>query len=125
MRQVVSGYFAYYAVPTHIWHLIRSVSGLLTPLDGSGGELYLHCLEHGGIEDRLVITAIGLAAIEDLSEVEAILQEMGYRSLDVDNFGLTVMVVATVPGGFGIASGDGPTTISDVPTTTISIVSPE
>ena len=48
-----------------------------SPLDGLAGELGLHGFEHGGIEDRRVITAIGLAMVDDLSKVEAILQEMG------------------------------------------------
>jgi hypothetical protein len=44
------------------------------------GELGLDRFEGGAINDGLVLAGMGLAAIDHLAEVEAVLEEMGQRA---------------------------------------------
>jgi hypothetical protein len=44
------------------------------------GELGLDHIEGGAINDGLVLAGMGLAAIDHLAEVEAVLEEMGQRA---------------------------------------------
>src|SRR5712692_918820 len=47
------------------------------PVDGVGGEFFLHGLEQGAIEDRLMLPAMDLAAIDHLADVEPVLEQIG------------------------------------------------
>src|SRR5207244_3773184 len=46
------------------------------PVDGVGGEFLLHGLEQGAIEDRMVLPAMRLAAIDHLADVEPVLEQI-------------------------------------------------
>jgi hypothetical protein len=46
------------------------------PLDRLGGELCLHGREQGGVEDRLVIPPKPLAAIDHLTDVESVPEQI-------------------------------------------------
>src|ERR1700732_5343714 len=50
------------------------------PVDGVGGELGLHGLEQSPIEDRLLLPAMDLAAIDHLADVKPVLEEIGERT---------------------------------------------
>src|SRR6266852_7111979 len=47
------------------------------PVDGVGGEFFLHHLEQGAIEDRRMLPAMHLAAVDHLADVEPVLEQIG------------------------------------------------
>src|ERR1700758_3753119 len=49
------------------------------PINGVGGELCLHGLEHVVGQDRLMLAAIHLTPVMDLANVEPVLEQMGER----------------------------------------------
>jgi hypothetical protein len=49
-------------------------------LDGAIGELGLYRLEQVPIDDRCMLAFVGLAAIDDLADIEAVLEEVGERA---------------------------------------------
>ncbi len=46
----------------------------------TGGALRLHRLEQVAVENRLVLSAMGLAPIDHLSNVEPVFEQMGQRA---------------------------------------------
>jgi hypothetical protein len=46
------------------------------PRDGVGAELCLNGLEQVALEDRLVLPAMHLAAVDDLADIELVLEQI-------------------------------------------------
>src|SRR5882672_3433739 len=65
------------------------------PLDGVCGQLCLHGVEQGAIDDGLMLPAMNLATIDDFTDVEAVLEQVGERSHPEPNTAAHSIIRAT------------------------------